>query len=413
MNQVGQTKTFALSVTPPAASGVYAYVWKFWDGTVAVTSIPRVEKTLNIGGDPNDSRKLYFTCQPTMEDGQSVILTGEVIVNNPPYVVPSPEITRNDDFFPYSTQIKLTAYDVEGDDISFLYYNSADTPIGGGTSTYVGEIAGTWNGTAGVYSGTQNIFDGTISADSRVVLKIVDSESGTRIVNFDFFGEIAPAPVVGVTAEADFLTADATSLPDQRIGPGQEVSFTVYASDPVSSNFDFLWSFFGSFGWNGNSFASGASEPTADGSVRNTYTKDIESESGGQKTVLVTVRNLDSNKQVEIPIFVNLIANSTGTECTFAVTDQNGAPVTAGSSVAAGTKLIYQATSVDPQNDVLVYRWTFTQPGGIPTTLRLWGREVMIDTTGFTSGGSILASLLTVDRMDGEATFSAPTINIS
>jgi hypothetical protein len=76
VDQVGQTKTFALSVTPPADSGVYSYVWKFWDGTVAVTSIPRVEKTMNIGGDPNNSRKLYFTCQPVMENGESVILTG-------------------------------------------------------------------------------------------------------------------------------------------------------------------------------------------------------------------------------------------------------------------------------------------------------------------------------------------------
>jgi hypothetical protein len=172
MNQVGETKTFALSVTPPADSGVYSYVWKFWDGTVAVTATPRVEKTLNIGGDPNDSRKLYFTCQPVMEDGQSVVITGFVIVNNPPYVIPSPEITRNDDFFPYSTAIRLTAYDVEGDSLSFLYYNSGDVLLGGGVTTNIGPVNGTWNGTAASYTGFQNVFDGTISADSRIVLKI-------------------------------------------------------------------------------------------------------------------------------------------------------------------------------------------------------------------------------------------------
>jgi hypothetical protein len=388
-------------------------VWKFWDGTVAVTSEPRVEKTLNIGGDPTDSRKLYFTCQPTMEDGQSTILTGFVQVNNPPYVVPSPEITRNDDFFPYPTQIRLTAYDVERDDISFLYYNSAGSPLGGGVSTYVGEIAGTWNGTAGLYSGTQNIFDGTITADSRVILKIVDSESGTRLVNFDFFGETPPPPVIGVTADASILTADASSVPDQRIGPGQNVQFTVYASDPVSSNFTFLWSFFGSLGWNGNSYATGTSAPTADGSVRNTYTKDIESETGGQKTVLVTVKNTDSNKEVQIPIYVDLIANSVGTVATISVVDQNDNPVTAGSTVPAGTKLTYSAVVVDPQNDVLIYKWTFTQPGGTPTTLRLFGPKAFIDTTGFTPGGSILLTLQAIDRMNAVATFTGPTILVS
>lgn len=413
MNQVGQTKTFALSVTPPADSGVYAYVWKFWDGTVAVTSIPRVEKILTIGGDPNDSRKLYFTCQPVMENGESVAITGQVAVNNPPYVIPSPEITKNDEFFPYSTQIRLTAYDVEGDGLSFLYYNSGGTPLGGGVSSYVGNVAGTWNGTAGFYAGTQNVFDGTITTDSRVILKIVDSQSGTRQVNFDFFGETPPPPVIGVTADADILTADASSVPDQRIGPGQQVTFTVYASDPVSPNFSFLWSFFGSHGWNGNSFASGTSAPTADGSVRNSYTKDIANETGGQKTVLVTVRNTDSSKEVEIPIYVALVANEVAPTCTFSVRDQFGNAVAAGASVAAGTKLTYSAVAVDPQNDIVIYKWTFTQPGGTPTTLRLWGPEAFIDTTGFTSGGSIALTLLTVDRMDGQATFTGPTILIS
>jgi hypothetical protein len=413
MNQVGETKTFALSVTPPADSGVYSYVWKFWDGTVAVTATPRVEKTLNIGGDPNDSRKLYFTCQPVMEDGQSVVITGFVIVNNPPYVIPSPEITRNDDFFPYSTAIRLTAYDVEGDSLSFLYYNSGDVPLGGGVTTNVGPVNGTWNGTAASYTGFQNVFDGTISADSRIVLKIVDSQSGTRLVNFDFFGETPPAPVIGVTADADVLTTDASSVPDQRIGPNQQVSFTVYASDPVSSNFDFLWSFFGSNGWAVNSFATGTSAPTADGSVRNTYTKDISAESGGQKTVLVAVKNTNSNKEVQIPIYVNLIANTVASTCTFTVKDENGNDVAPGATVPVGTILTYAATAVDPQNDVLVYKWTFAQPGGTPATLRLWGREATIDTTGFTPGGTIVVSVLTTDRMNGQATFTGPSILVS
>jgi hypothetical protein len=127
----------------------------------------------------------------------------------------------------------------------------------------------------------------------------------------------------------------------------------------------------------------------------------------------VSVRNTDTGKQSDIPINVTLVANSVATSCTFTVKDQNGNTVADGASVAAGTKLIYTATSVDPQNDVLVYKWTITQPGGTPSTLRLWGREIMVDTTGFTSGGSILITLLTTDRMLGTATFEAPTIRIT
>lgn len=414
MNQVGETKTFSLSVTPPANSGVYAYVWKFWDGTVAVTATPTVEKTLNIGGDPNDSRKLYFTCTPVMEDGRSSVITGSVIVNNPPYVVPSPSISKNDDFFPYRTQITLTAYDVESEAISFLYYNSSGGSLGSGVTTSLGTITGTWNGTQGSYMGFQNVFNGTISSQTDIVLKIVDAASGTRVVNFEFFGESAPAPVIGVTAAADSLTADSTSIPDQRIGPGQTINFSVYASDPVSSNFSFLWSFFGSFGWNVNSFTSGTSSLAPDGSVLNSYTKDIANETGGNKTVLVNVRNVDSGKQVEIPIYVTLIANTTAAQATIAVTDQNGLSYANGDTVTAGRKLHYKITCVDPQNDVLEFKWTIGQPSGInPLTLREWGREIILDTTGYTSGFIISGTVLAVDRMNGQVTFDLPSLVVA
>lgn len=414
MNQVDETKTFALSVTPPAGSGVYAYVWQWWDGTTTVTSEPRTEKTLNIGGDPTNSRKLLFTCRPVMEDGQSVVMSAEIIVNNPPSVVPSPVISNNDDFFPYPTQISLTAYDVENDAISFLYYNSAGQPIGGGSSTYVGVVNGTWNGTGGVYSGTNNVFTTTILTDTTITLKLVDAQAGTRVIDFNFYGNTPPAPVIGVTAEADTLTADATSVPDQRIGPGQNISFAVYAADPVSSNFDFLWSFFGSYGWVGNSFSTGTSTPTQDGSVRNSYIKDIAGETGGNKTVLVKVTNVDSGKHLEIPIYVTLIANTVTSTCTFTVTDEDGTSYAAGAHVVAGKKLYYKATAVDPQNDVLVFRWSFAQPTGInPATSRMWGREVMLDTTGFPSGTNIIGSIIVIDRMNGQASFAVPTLIIT
>lgn len=414
MNQVGDIKTFSLSVTPPAGSGVYAYVWKWWDGTVTVTSVPFATKTLNIGGDPNNSRKLYFTCTPVMEDGQSVVFTGEVIVNNAPYVVPSPSISNNDDFFPYGTEITLTAYDVENDGFQFLYYDSGGSPIGGGVTTSVGPVTGVWNGTNGSYNGYQNVFADTIAAQTAITLKIVDNVGGTRAIDFNFYGNTPPPPTVGVTAEADTLTVDATSIPDQRIGPNQLISFAVYAADPVSPNFDFLWSFYGSNGWVSNTFSTGTSEPTADGSVRNTYVKDIENETGGQKTVLIKVTNTDSGKHIEIPTYVTLIANTEASSCTFTVVDENDLHYAAGASVVAGRKLFYKASAIDPQNDVLEFKWTLPEPSGIhPTTIRWWGREIMLDTTGFPSGTNLTGTVLLVDRMNGQVSFAIPALVIA
>jgi hypothetical protein len=329
--------------------------------------------------------------------------------------VPSPEISNNDDFFPYATQIELTAYDVENDSISFLYYDSSGAPLGSGVSTYVGTVNGTWNGTGGFYAGTHNVFTTTIQAETTIVLKVIDAESGTRAIEFNFYGETPPAPVIGVTAEAaDSLTADASSIPDQRVGPGQSINFTVYASDPVSANFDFLWSFYGSNGWSVNSFSTGTSTPAADGSVRNSFNKDIEDETGGNKTVLVKVTNSDSGKQVEIPIYVTLIGNSVATEATFTITDESGTTYADGDEVVAGKKLHFKALVVDPQNDVIEYKWTIGQPSGInPSTLRMWGREVILDTTDYPSGFVITGTLQAFDRMDGDASFDIPSLTVS
>src|SRR3546814_7927146 len=82
-----------------------------------------------------------------------------------------------------------------------------------------------------------------------------------------------------------------------------------------------------------------------DGSGRNTYEKDISGETGGDKRVIVTVTSETSGKFVEFPLDVTLIANTTGTSATFAVEDENGAPVAAGATVAAGTKRSEEQTS--------------------------------------------------------------------
>lgn len=412
MNQVGDIKTFTLSVVPPASSGVYSYVWKFWDGTVAATVKPTVTKQMNIGGAPNNSRKLLFTCTAVMEDGQSKTIPGEVIVNNPPQVVPSPEISQNDFFFPYPTQIKVRAFDFENDALSFTYYDSGGAVIGNGSTSAIGLVNGTWNGTVGTFNGFQNIFNTTIQSETSIRLKIRDAQAGTTALDFSFFGHDAAPPVVGVTANQDTITADASSVPDQRIGVGQVVSFSVYADDPVSANFSFLWSFWGSNGWAANSFSTGTTVAQPDGSVRNTVDKDIAGESGGLHTVMIRVVNNTSGESVEMPIDVNLIANTVATSGTISVLNQLGQVILPDSEVAVGTVLIYTAQVDDPENDIVDYKWTFSQGTVVPNTLRLWGSRVILDTAEYASGYEIIPTLVTYDRMKASFTVPCPAITV-
>ena len=413
MNQVGETKTFTLSVVPPAESGVYAYIWKFWDGSVAATTTPTVTKKLNVGGDPANSRLLYYTCEPVMEDGRSITITGQIEVNNPPDLVPSPMISNNDQYFPYQTDIALTAYDPDNDPLTFKYYDDG-TLLGQGVSTSVGVVNGTWNGTQGSFNGTRNVFSTTIQSEQTVTLLIYDDQGGTRSLDFPFFGEVAPAPTIGVTADPDSITADASSVPDQRIGPGQFVTFNVYAADPVSNDFEFLWSFFGSYGWATTSFTNGTSTVQPDGSVRNNYEKDIENESGGDKRVVIRVTNVTSGQSTEFPISVTLVANEVATSGTITMVDQNGNAVAPEATVASGTKLEITAVVVDPNNDIINYKWTITQPSGIhPAILRAWGPKIVLDTTDWPAASQVVGTVTAYDRMQGAVSLTLPVINIS
>lgn len=413
MNQVGETKTFTLSVVPPAESGVYAYIWKFWDGSVAATTTPTVTKKLNVGGNPANSRLLYYTCEPVMEDGRSITITGQIEVNNPPDVVPSPTISNNDQFFPYNTDIALTAYDPDNDPLTFKYFTDG-TLLGQGVTTVVGSVNGTWNGTQGTFNGTHNVFAHTVQSEQTIQLLIYDDQGGTRSLDFPFYGENPPAPTIGVTADPDSITADASSVPDQRIGPGQTVTFNVYAADPVSNNFGFLWSFFGSYGWASNTFSTGTSTTQPDGSVRNNYDKDISGETGGDKRVVVRVTNVTSGQSTEFSLNVTLVANEVATTGTISVADQNGNAVATGATVASGTKLEITAVVDDPNNDIINYKWVITQPSGIePTTLRVWGPKLVIDTTDWPAASQLIGTVTAYDRMQGSVSFTLPVINIS
>lgn len=116
MNQVGDIKTFALApVTAPEGTNIYAFVWDFWDGSTEVTEGTQVQKRLNIGGAPEseaDARILDYRCYPVLADGQAGSIYGTVEVNNPPTIYDA-EISKNNSYFPYTSVLKVKAFDAD------------------------------------------------------------------------------------------------------------------------------------------------------------------------------------------------------------------------------------------------------------------------------------------------------------
>lgn len=419
-HQVGTTAEFTITGVP---AGNYAYVWDWWDRTTSATAIPYTTKKLNMGGDPHDGNLLRFTVTIVAEDGQSQVRSGSLEVNNPPSIASSPSISRNDDFFPFTSVIQIRAYDVENEQISFFWYDAEDVPLGGGTSGTLGLINGTYNGTVAQYNGTLNVFTHVVEETQTIYAKLVDTAGGTTTVDFSLRGGVPPPPAITASTEVNTLTADATTLPDHRIGTGRSVSFVVFSSDVVNT-LDFLWSFYGTNGWASNSFSTGVTEVLAGNSLKNSVVKSIENETGGPKRAIVTVNNSTSGKSVDVPVDVFLVANTVAEDMTFKVYRQTIAteieldlsasdahPVP--DTVAADAKVRYVATAVDPQGDIVTYRWQFLQPTGVlPSSLILWGRSVMVDTVGYPAGGAVQGVVTATDRFGGQVQSNIPAVII-
>ena len=73
--------------------------------------------------------------------------------------------------------------------------------------------------------------------------------------------------------------------------------------------------------------------------------------------------------------------------------------------------LEFNATPIDPDNDVCIFKWTFSQTFD-PTTLVAYGPKIYLDTTdynpGFTSG-----QLVCTDEAGDTLTVAIPSIEIT
>ena len=424
MYQVGDQASFALAPTPNTGTQIYSYVFRFWDGTVLATINPfTLPVTINIGGQPGTG-ELHYSVTPVQIDGQSTVIAGTITANNPPTIAPSPTISVNDGYFPYQTELSVVAFDMDGDAFSFGWYVD-DVLINSGTFTYIGNVPGTWagNGTVIVadYAGTQNVFDLTVNAETTVTCVITDANSGITTLDFQMRGSTTSPPQIGVSGAISGLTADASDLPEQRIGVGQFITFSVYGRDLSGGPVSFLWNFAGSNNWTVALETTGTVSALPDGGFQSVYQKDISGEivSFGTEKVAIavaTISGLTSQTVVQQP--VTLIANSPPQTVDFVVKN-NGTVINAGGnegggdSFPAGTQLEFDAVAIDPNGDLVEYHWQFQQPIGVlPTTLDLWGAKVVVGTTTYPSGSLVQGVLIATDRMGAVLVVDAPFVSI-
>jgi hypothetical protein len=337
-----------------SGDGEYTYVWKWWDGTVTVTKGPTASKLINKGG------TLSYSVIQSDKFGRSQLYSGNINVNEPPVVMGSPTVTENDAEFPFNTVLSSVSYDPDhpgGVELSFAWYNGA-TLISTGTTTVL---------STGIY---QNSLAVTVTEDQTLTQVITDTLNGVTRVNY-FLRGYEPSGLQGSSSSiSNSIISSANNLSQIIIGPGQQAIFTSYAQDTSPGQLKFVWSAGTNEGWSvpfsGTEFPS----PLSTGLYRSQITKDVSSETPGFKTVNCVITNLTTEQSINVNSSVTLIEAQVPT-ITAISTD---APIiNGGYAVSQAGYVHFSVTAADPNNALLYYQWTFTQPN-----ISLFGRTVML-----------------------------------
>lgn len=354
MNNVGDILTFTLDNAPPDGGG-YTYVWKWWDRTVNATVVPEIQKQLNIGG------TLDISITQCDKFGQNQVYNGSVLVNFPPVIIGSPTVSNNDVAFPFNTLMRSTSYDPDhpgGTELSFAWYNgptlvSAGTTTVVSTGTYLNELA----------------LDG-VSTDETLTQIITDTMNGVTKVNY-FLRGFEPSGLQGSSSSiSNSIVNSANNLSEIIIGPGVEATFTAYAQDTSAGQLQFFWSAGTLDGWSTPFILTDTPGVLANGLFRSQITLPVANETPGVKSVFCTVTNLQTLQEITFSNTVSLIAPGTPTITSISA----DAPfINGGYAVSQAGFVHFSASAADPNNALLSYKWTFSQP-----SLVLFGRTVML-----------------------------------
>lgn len=432
----GDNVELSISTGAIGSSGsIYSYVWRFWDATTQVGTQPYTDKAVNLGGDPLNGNRLIYECFPTMVDGTSGSLYGTLVANNPPFLLDA-TISKNDDYYSYQTTLALKAYSLEGHALTFQWFEgttSLDAAAPGSASG--APVARDWRGNGIVSSvpAVQSYVSTKVLAvryDRVITCKVTDTTTNVVVTtDFRLRGKVAPPLWATMATETSSTTTDATSMPLQRIGLDQFVTFVAYVTDISGIRPAFQWDFSQANGWTVYStyFGSNGTNVTLpDGSFSSTITKDVSTEvvSFGPAKVATAVcritgtnnASLSFGKVTEVRFSVALLKNNPPSSITITCKRTDGTVVDLYTdSVDAGTKLIYEAVATDLDLDVITASWRI-DGYPFPSPMYAYGPKIVVDTTGYVSGARIQGQATVTDRMGPPGgvqslSFTGPKIN--
>ena len=357
MENTGANKTFA--IPGGCSSGSITYVWKFWDDSVDVGTIPSTTKKLNRGG-----VSLPVTCEYCDQYGQSALVSHTVDVNTPPILVGNPRISANDTMFPFNGTLSSSFYDPDGVGAPLVLWYDGVTKLKDSAATL--ESTGTYSGTY-ITAVTQN---------RTVTQFIVDVGNGTTKLDYYLRGYTANGLTVGGSSISNSIVGQTINLPETIIGPDQTITFTTYASDVTAGALQFDWSTPATAGWSAVVAATSPREtdtpaPMPNGSYRSQITVDVSNESPGIKTAYCTVTNPTTGQVSVVPNLVQLkssvapVINSISTDASLTTGEYR---------VPRDGSVHFTGTATDQNNMLLTYQWDFSQPPNIT----LWGKKVML-----------------------------------
>jgi hypothetical protein len=422
--QIGNTATLALN--PPVTDpNVYSYVWRFWDGSIEVTTASTIQKRINIGGQPDSAERLLYTCLPTLIDGQSGSVFGTLYAYNAPFVK-DVLISNNDDYYGYSTVLSLIGYSLMGRTLQFEWFDvpAVGPPVSLGiiAATPTAPFVHVWRGNdtstnVAVTGYHDQITISPVRVDKLIRCVITDTAAATTTVDYRLRGKAVPPIGVLLSADANSVTTDATSQPIQRIGEGQFVTFVAYAHDIDNKKPAFYWDFAGTRGWTTPFYGNGTGNPQLpDGSWSNSFTKDVSTEivsAGTSKTASVICRIVGTDitsrslgQITNVQFDVALLKNNAPSVPTIMCHKPDGTVVNMLTDVVpVGTVLIYSAISTDPDLDIVEQVWQFDSlPSPYPTVKYFaYGPKVTLDTTGFGIGYKPQGSIISTDRLGATA----------
>lgn len=439
---VGESKTFHYSATPPTDG--LRYVFEFWDGSVEVNTTGQVTKRLNMGGDPAHAAApgqftLLWSGTAVDERGNARGNSQRIVVNNPPVIVQSPQASVNDAVFPYSTELSLVAYDLEGHvPLDFNWYRNG-TLVQTGQGDSVGNVPGIYRGASTglscaayrstlLCSGTNNITQPEV-----VKVDVVDSSSGTTTLNFSLLGRRPTNPYGSPLVETSSLIADATGTARQRTGLYQKARFVIHTEVLEDAPADVTWRFPQYAGWRAlesgagiahtatvTRLASGAYELVAEKPLDNEHP--LQSLNEAAREARVEVSFTHKGKLAQAVLSIILLPNNLPvmSDPPIIVTDKDGNSIdvshgSANVSRSVG-RLLFKASATDPDLDLVSFRWHITASDGSSVNVR--GRVAVVDVSNMNVGtiiGGNSPGLVATDRFGATPSgdVSLPSITLT